>query len=77
MLVASPGLGGESLGLGGALLDARGGMVGSLAVTRHATVEEAEAFWAPDPYVAGGVWGAVARFPTRFAPLPYAPLPQG
>ncbi|MFL1463314.1 YciI family protein [Roseococcus sp. DSY-14] len=66
-----------TLAFGGALLDARGGMAGSLAVTRHATVEEAAAFWAPDPYVAGGVWGAVTRFPTRFAPLPYAALPQG
>jgi len=66
-----------TLALGGALLDAGGGMAGSIAVTRHATPEEAEAFWAPDPYVAGGVWGAVRRFPTRFAPLPYAALPQG
>lgn len=66
-----------TLALGGALLDAKGGMAGSIAVTRHATVAEAEDFWAPDPYVAGGVWGAVARWPTRFAPLPYTALPQG
>ncbi len=65
-----------TLALGGALLDSRGSMVGSIAVTRHATVEEAAAFWAADPYVTGGVWGQVSRFPTRFAPLPYAELPR-
>lgn len=64
-----------TLALGGALLDAKGGMAGSIAVTRHATVEAAEAFWAEDPYVTGGVWGKVSRYPTRFAPLPYAALP--
>jgi uncharacterized protein YciI len=65
------------LTLGGALLGDAGGMVGSIAVTRHPTPEEAEAFWAEDPYVTAGVWGEVRRFVTRFAPLPYAPLPQG
>lgn len=65
-----------TLAFGGALLDAGGAMAGSLAVTRHATVAEAEAFWAPDPYVAGGVWGRVRRFPTRFSSLPYRPLPS-
>lgn len=63
------------LALGGALLDAAGGMTGSIAVTRHATIAEAEAFWAEDPYVTEGVWGETRRFQTRFAPLPYAALP--
>lgn len=66
-----------TLALGGALLDGQGAMAGSLAVTRHATVREAEMFWADDPYVAGGVWGRIARFPTRFVPLPYRALPRG
>ena len=60
------------LAMGGALLDAAGGMVGSIAVTRHASIAEAEAFWAEDPYVTQGVWGETHRFQTRFAPLPYA-----
>ncbi|WP_207538992.1 YciI family protein [Sabulicella rubraurantiaca] len=64
-----------TLALGGALLDAKGQMVGSITVTRHPTVEEADAFWAEDPYVTEGVWGEARRFPTRFAPLPYKALP--
>jgi len=64
-----------TLACGGALLDAAGRMVGSLAVTRHATVAEARDFWAEDPYVTQGVWGEMRLFPTRFAPLPYHPLP--
>ncbi|HZH46114.1 MAG TPA: YciI family protein [Roseococcus sp.] len=63
------------LALGGVLLDAAGQMVGSIAVTRHASIAEAEAFWAEDPYVTEGVWGETRRFVTRFAPLPYAALP--
>jgi uncharacterized protein YciI len=60
-----------TLTLGGAVLDTGGAMRGSLAVTRHASVAAAEAFWAEDPYVAGGVWRRVERYPTRIAPLPY------
>lgn len=64
-----------TLACGGALLDAKGEMVGSIAITRHATVAEARAFWAEDPYVTGGVWGQMDVYPTRFAPLPYQLLP--
>lgn len=64
------------LAMGGALLDAAGAMAGSIAVTRHASIAEAEAFWAEDPYVTQGVWGEVRRFGTRFAPLPYKALPH-
>lgn len=64
-----------TLACGGALLDARGEMVGSIAITRHATVAEAREFWAEDPYVTQGVWGQMDFYPTRFAPLPYHPLP--
>lgn len=63
-----------TLALGGAILDTGGAMRGSVAVTRHATLAEAERFWAEDPYVAGGVWRRVERFRTRIAPLPYRPL---
>ena len=62
--------------LGGALLDTKGGMVGSIAITRHPTEEEARAFWAEDPYVKEGVWQKMQFFTTRFAPLPYKPLPR-
>ncbi len=65
-----------TLALGGALLNAKGEMVGSLAVTRHPTEAEARAFWAEDPYVTGGVWQKMQFFVTRFAPLPYRPLPR-
>jgi uncharacterized protein YciI len=65
-----------TLAMGGALLDAAGGMVGSIAVTRHAREAAARAFWAEDPYVTQGVWGGMDVFLTRFAPLPYHPLPR-
>ena len=64
--------------LGGAILDApEGRMTGSVAVTAHPTEAEARAFWAEDPYLREGVWGETAWFGTRFAPLPYRPLPGG
>ncbi|SHI99707.1 Uncharacterized conserved protein YciI, contains a putative active-site phosphohistidine [Roseomonas rosea] len=64
------------LALGGAILDGPGGgMRGSVAVTAHPTVEAAQAWWAEDPYVTGGVWRDVTWYATRFAPLPYRPLP--
>jgi uncharacterized protein YciI len=63
------------LTLGGALVDRDGIMRGSLAVTRHPTLAEAEAFWAEDPYVTQGVWQRVRRFRSYVAPLPYHPLP--
>ncbi len=63
------------LACGGTLLDPRGAKVGSIAVTRHATEAEAARFWAEDSYVTERVWGDVARYATRFAPLPYHPLP--
>ncbi len=67
-----------TLALGGAILDTGGAMRGSLAVTRHGSVAEAEAFWADDPYVQQGVWRRAERWPTRIAPLPYRPLsPSG
>jgi uncharacterized protein YciI len=65
-----------TLACGGALLGAKGEMVGSIAITRHATEEEARAWWAEDPYVQSGVWQKMRFFPTRFAPLPYKPLPK-
>lgn len=65
-----------TLAMGGALLGPQGEMVGSVVVTRHATEEAARAFWAEDPYVTAGVWQQMRLFPTRFAPLPYAPLPR-
>lgn len=66
------------LAMGGAILDAPDGrMVGSIAVTAHATDAAAQAWMAADPYMTGGVWRDVALHGTRFAPLPYRPLPQG
>jgi len=64
------------LALGGAIMDADGKrMIGSIAITAHGSDDEAEAAWAPDPYVAGGVWHEIRRWGTRFATLPYRPLP--
>jgi uncharacterized protein YciI len=64
------------LALGGAILDAPDGrMVGSVAVTAHASLAAAGAWWAEDPYRRGEVWQDVAWHLTRFAPLPYRPLP--
>ncbi|WP_424810441.1 YciI family protein [Roseococcus sp. YIM B11640] len=65
-----------TLALGGALLNAKGEMTGSIAITRHPTEEEARAFWAEDPYVQQKVWQKMQYFVTRFAPLPYKALPQ-
>lgn len=64
-----------TLACGGALLTPRGEMVGSIAITRHADATAAQAFWAEDPYVTQGVWGQMDLYTTRFAPLPYHPLP--
>ncbi|WP_019014685.1 YciI family protein [Elioraea tepidiphila] len=64
------------LTLGGAVLDAPGGqMIGSVAITAHATDEAARAFWNDDPYVTDGVWRDLRIWGTRIAPLPYRPLP--
>jgi uncharacterized protein YciI len=64
-----------TLAMGGAILDEAGAMRGSIAVTRHATDEAARAWMADDPYVTGGVWQDITLHGTRFAPLPYRPLP--
>jgi uncharacterized protein YciI len=65
------------LTLGGAVLDAPGGqMIGSVAITAHATDEAARAFWNDDPYVTDGVWRDLRIWGTRIAPLPYRPLPD-
>ena len=64
------------LTLGGAILDAPAGrMIGSMTVTAHVTMAEARAWWAEDPYMTSDVWQEVSWHATRFAPLPYRPLP--
>ncbi|MFC7608345.1 YciI family protein [Teichococcus aestuarii] len=64
------------LALGGAILDAPGGrMVGSVAITAHPSVAAAQGWWAEDPYLRQDVWREVSWHATRFAPLPYRPLP--
>lgn len=64
-----------TLTLGGALLDAPGGrMTGSVAITAHAGIAEAQAWWTADPYVTEGVWQDTRWHATRFAPLPYRAL---
>jgi uncharacterized protein YciI len=65
-----------TLAVGGAILDEAGGrMIGSIAVTAHADDAAARAWMAEDPYVTGGVWRDISLHGTRFAPLPYRPLP--
>jgi len=62
---------------GGAILDAPdGGMIGSIAVTRHADHAAAQRFWAADPYVTGDVWRDVTLYGSLLRPLPYKPLPS-
>ncbi|MBR0647505.1 hypothetical protein GXW73_32045 [Roseomonas hellenica] len=64
------------LTIGGAILDESGTrMIGSIAVTAHASDAAARAAWAEDPYVRDGVWKDVTYWGTRMAPLPYRPLP--
>jgi uncharacterized protein YciI len=64
------------LAVGGAILDRPNGrMIGSIAVTAHADDAAARAWMGEDPYVTGDVWREVALHGTRFAPLPYRPLP--
>jgi uncharacterized protein YciI len=65
-----------TLALGGAILDAPdGAMIGSAVVIARDTDAGARAWLAADPYTAGGVWQDVTLFGTRFAPLPWRPLP--
>ncbi len=65
------------LSFGGAILDGPdGAMTASIAVTRHASRAEAEAFWAEDPYVREGVWKDLEFFGTAIRPLAYKPLPR-
>ncbi|CAA9267159.1 MAG: YciL protein [uncultured Acetobacteraceae bacterium] len=72
----SPMAAAGTLAVGGAILDEAGGrMVGSIAVTAHADDAAARAWMAEDPYVTGGVWRDISLHGTRFAPLPYRPLP--
>ncbi|RAI58340.1 hypothetical protein DOO78_14620 [Roseicella frigidaeris] len=65
------------LAIGGAILDAGGAMIGSVAVTAHDTDAAARAWMAEDPYVTGGVWQETVLHGTRFAPLPWQALPGG
>jgi uncharacterized protein YciI len=63
--------------LGGAILDAPdGGMIGSVAVTRHTDDEEARRFWAEDPYLREGVWQEIGFHGSLLRALPYRPLPR-
>lgn len=63
------------LAMEGSILDQEGVRRGSIAVTRHATDAAARVWMDEDPYVTGGVWNEVELYGTRFAPLPYRPLP--
>ncbi|MCO6417537.1 YciI family protein [Siccirubricoccus sp. KC 17139] len=65
-----------TLAIGGAILDRpEGRMIGSVAVIARDNDAAAQAWMAEDPYVTGGVWRDVTLYGTRFAPLPYRPLP--
>jgi uncharacterized protein YciI len=68
-----------TLALGGAILDDApdGRMIGSIAVIARASESTAREWMADDPYVTGSVWRDITLFATRFAPLPYRPLPGG
>ena len=63
---------------GGAILDAaQSRMIGSIAVTRHATDAAARAWMADDPYVTGDVWRDITLYGSTLRALPYRPLPRG
>jgi uncharacterized protein YciI len=64
------------LAMGGAIMRGQS-MVGSIAITAHASDAEAEAWWAEDPYITGDVWQRVTRYGTRMVGLPYHKLPGG
>ena len=65
-----------TLAFGGAILDApEGRMIGSIAVVARDSDAAARDWLGGDPYVTGGVWRDIALYGTRFAPLPYRPLP--
>ena len=50
---------GDRMKLGGPLLDAEGGMAGSLIIIDLADQAEADAFSANDPYTQAGLWERV------------------
>lgn len=64
-----------TLAFGGAVLDDSGRMIGSIAVVRFDTDAAARDWMNADPYVTGDVWQDITLYGTRFAPLPYRPLP--
>ncbi|MDO9707333.1 YciI family protein [Paracraurococcus lichenis] len=71
-----PMAGSGMLALGGAFLDPGGErMIGSAVVIAAETDAAARAWLAEDPYTTGGVWQETTLYGTRFAPLPYQPLP--
>ena len=70
------GTGASVLAMGGAIMRGQS-MVGSIAITAHASDAEAEAWWAEDPYITGDVWQRVTRYGTRMVGLPYHKLPGG
>ncbi len=51
--------------LGGAILDAKGGMAGSLLIFDTDEVGDVEAFTANDPYTKAGLFGRVEILPYR------------
>lgn len=55
------------LRMAGPLLDETGAMVGSVFLIEAASLEEARTIHAQDPYVTGGVFGAVHINETRWA----------
>lgn len=65
------------LALGGAILAGpEQRMIGSIAVTRHATTAAARAWWAADPYVTEGVWQEMTFHGTAIRLLAWKPLPR-
>lgn len=65
--------------MGGAILDAAGGMIGSAAVAAFDTRAELDEWLRTDPYVTGGVWQKIDVIPYRVAPhfLPAQPPTLG
>jgi uncharacterized protein YciI len=53
--------------IGGAMLDAKGTMIGSMMVVQFASPEELEQWMQNEPYITGRVWKKTEVYPFRVA----------
>jgi uncharacterized protein YciI len=63
----APMVEGRSIHVGGAILDERGGMIGSMVLVEFPSRVELDAWLENDPYVTGKVWQRIEVLPFRVA----------